>query len=121
MSPNDLDNHNNANPYLYYPDALSDDVCAINDQAIQIKRNKQIEHLLKYQADFVNKLNFGLDNFVRPMSIILNAKLYSKLFQNIEKIVAITEFLRNQIAESFKFTADIYTSTLSVLNEYVSI
>jgi hypothetical protein len=100
------------------------DMDSLSNQQIypdtNIDLRNQIKHLLDYQFEVVTKLTYGLENFVRPMTVIINGKLYHKLVQNMEKIVAITEFVRNQIVDSIKLTTDVYTSTLSVLNEYVS-
>ncbi len=103
-----------------YQDAVKrDDTHVHSEHLIQIK-HKQIKSLLDNQTSFIDQINYGLENFIRPMSIIINAKLYGKLVQNFEKINAITAFIRNQIADSIKLTSDMYSSTINVLNEYVS-
>ena len=55
------------------------------------------------------------------MSGVMTGKLYFEIFQNVEKIYTTTEFLRNSINESILLTMDMYTSTITVIQEYIQV
>jgi len=80
-----------------------------------------IQHLLDYQVEYINVLKTNLENHVRPLSAVMSGKLYFEIFQNIEKIYTTTKFVRNSINESMELTNDLYSSTITVINEYIQI
>ena len=80
-----------------------------------------INCLLEYQIDYLSILKSGLENQVRPMSALIDSKLFFETFLNIEKIYTITEFIRTAINDSLLLTNDIYTSVVTITNEYVSL
>lgn len=80
-----------------------------------------INCLLEYQIDYLSILKSGLENQVRPMSALIDTKLFFETFLNIEKIYTITEFIRTAINDSLLLTNDIYTSVVTITNEYVSL
>ena len=80
-----------------------------------------IQHLLDYQVEYINVLKTNIENHVRPLSAVMSGKLYFEIFQNIEKIYTTTKFVRNSINESMELTNDLYSSTITVINEYIQI
>lgn len=79
-----------------------------------------IQHLLDYQIEFLQIIKSGLENHIRPLSAVMSPKLYFEIFQNIEKIYTTTEFVRNSINESMLLTCDLFTSTITVISEYIN-
>ena len=80
-----------------------------------------INCLLDYQREYLSILKSGLENQVRPLSALIDAKLFFETFLNIEKIFSVTEFIRNATNESLLLTNDIYNSVVTVTNEYVNL
>ena len=80
-----------------------------------------INCLLEYQIEYLSILKSGLENQIRPMSALIDSKLFFETFLNIEKIYTITEFIRNAINDSMLLTNDIYQSVVTVTNEYITL
>jgi hypothetical protein len=78
-----------------------------------------IKCLLDYQIEFSALLNQQLQSHIRPLSMLMDSKLFYEIFQNIEKIFAITEFIINAINESIFLNQDVFTSVLNVVSEYI--
>lgn len=85
------------------------------------KKQNIMQSLMQYEFKFLNKLKTHLEMYIRPLSALIDSQKYLQLFQNIEKIFTMTEFIRNTINESIKITNDLYTSSVCVLNEYISL
>ena len=58
------------------------------------------QSLLDAELDFVTKLRANLTSYVRPLSCLLPAPLHQTIFQNIEKILIVTEFVRSAIGDA---------------------
>ena len=77
--------------------------------------------LLEYQLEYLSILKHGLESQIRPLSALIDSKLFFETFLNIEKIYSFTEFIRNAINESMLLTNDLYSSVVSVTHEYITI
>ena len=80
-----------------------------------------INCLMDYQIEYLSILKSGLENQIRPLSALIESKLFFETFSNIEKIYSVTEFIRNAISESMLLTNDMYNSVVTVTNEYVNL
>lgn len=80
-----------------------------------------INLILTHQDEYLNLLNYGLENYIRPLSALIDTQLYFDIFQNIEKIFSTSNYLRNSIIQSYQITNDIYESTVLVLQENIGI
>lgn len=78
-----------------------------------------VQCLLDYQVEFSAMLSQKLKSHIRPLSLLMDTKLFYEIFQNIEKINAITDFIKNSITESIYLNQDVCTSVLSVISEYI--
>jgi len=87
----------------------------------QTMKSNIINCLLEYQIEYLSILKSGLENQIRPMSALIDSKLFFETFLNIEKIYTITEFIRNAINDSMLMTNDVYNSVVTVTNEYVNL
>lgn len=78
-----------------------------------------VQCLLDYQVEFSGMLSQQLRSHIRPLSLLMDTKLFYKIFQNIEKINAVTDFIKNSINESIYLNQDVCTSVLAVISEYI--
>ncbi|KAL5012142.1 hypothetical protein ScPMuIL_010693 [Solemya velum] len=87
---NDQNEYNTASPLICNArTTLADDA----------NKMAAIRRLLHSEMDFVDFMNRGMQLFSRPLRhSILNSHQYNTLFQNIEKIVAISENLVKQLS-----------------------
>jgi len=92
-----------------------------SQESTQMMKTNLIQCLLDYQIEFIEYLKNGLECFVRPLSYMLDSDQFCQIFQNIEKIYSMTEFVRASINDSLKLTSNIYESTVSVIHEYISL
>lgn len=87
----------------------------------QLMKSNVINCLLDYQIEYLRILKAGLESHVRPLSAVMESQTFFQIFMNIEKIHAITEFIRNSINESYTLTMDTYQSTVTIIHEYISL
>jgi hypothetical protein len=90
-------------------------------QSTKLMKQNVINYLLEYQIQFLSQLKNGLENYIRPLGSLMDNQFFFQAFQNIEKIFSITDFIRSSINQSLDLTHDVYTSTLTILHEYISI
>ena len=96
----------------------------IKDQAqenVKSMKTDAVQYLLDYQVKYIDLLKTGLENYIRPLSALMESSLFFETFQNIEKIFAMSEFIRHSINDSMQLTMDIYTSTITVIHEFISV
>lgn len=90
-----------------------------HESTLLMKENV-VKCLLKYQTDFVATLRNGIEMNVRPLSAFMKPQVFYKIFQNIEKIYSVSEFVRNSINDSVtSLHTDVYNSTLNVFYENI--
>jgi hypothetical protein len=80
-----------------------------------------IKYLLDHEIIYINSIQNGLENFIRPLMAVIDNKLYFQIFQNIEKINSMSKFIQSKIIESYNINGDFVESTIDVIYEYVSI
>jgi hypothetical protein len=80
-----------------------------------------IKYLLDHEIIYINSIQNGLENFIRPLMAVIDNKLYFQIFQNIEKINSMSKFIQSKIIESYNVNGDFVESTIDVIYEYVSI
>lgn len=88
------------------------------ESALEQKRHVVL-CFLQYQFEYLEQLQLYIENFVRPLRVLMEEANFFQLFQNIEKIFSMTEFIKNAINDSMSLTLDIYKSTVHVIYEYV--
>ena len=80
-----------------------------------------IKYLLDYEIIYVDSIENGLENYIRPLMAVINSKLYFQIFQNIEKIHSMSKFIQNKIMETLQLNGDFVEATIDVIYEYVCI
>lgn len=90
-----------------YGTSLSSDNIYLDD-----KRFTLVNNLFSSQVKFQNQLRQELEQYVRPMAAFLAEQDFLLIFQNVEKICSISEFMLNMVNEN-----DFYESMLSAVCE----
>lgn len=103
----------------FYDENFSKIKTRAQENNLNMKRNV-IQCLLQYQLDYLRTLQTSIESYVRPMGVLMDERQYFGIFQNVEKICAMTEFVRNTINDSMMLTLDIYKSTVTTMYEYIS-
>lgn len=101
---------------------FDDEHCNIKTMSKQhanVLKNDIVKCLVEQQAEFIEVLREYLEEHVRPIGAFMEVSLYREVFQNIEKIYAMSLFINTSIKESLRLTNDIVASTLTVFNEYI--
>ena len=80
-----------------------------------------IKYLLDHEIIYVNSMQNGLENFIRPLMAVMENRLYFQIFQNIEKINSISKFIQSKIIELYEMNGDFVESTIDVIYEFVSL
>jgi hypothetical protein len=96
------------------------DVTTANQNQISSTSKNLIKYLLDYETLYIDSIQNGLENYIRPLMAIMNNKLYFQIFQNIEKIYSMSQFIRNKIMEYVELSGDFVQSTIDVIYEFVS-
>ena len=68
-------------------------------------RQNAIKGLLQEEADFVQSCQHGIQLFSRPLRVLISAEERTALFQNLEKLVAMTEFRLEKLHSSASASA----------------
>lgn len=83
------------------------------------QRQAAIEAVAECEDDFVNLMHCGIQMFSRPLRhFILSSSQHAAIFQNVEKLVAISEYLLKELQESetdFTSVTESLTSNLGAI------
>ncbi len=106
----------NLDNYLY-----DDHFSSIKTKAqenVAIMKANIVQSLLNYQDEFICRLKHGLES-IRPLSVLMDTQLFYDIFQNIEKIHAISVFVQKAITDAIYLNQNIFASTVSVYSDYL--
>ncbi len=106
----------NLDHYLYDENFSSIKTKAQENAAIM--KAKIIQSFLDYQNEFIVNLKKGLES-IRPLSVLMDTQLFYGIFQNIEKIHAISVFVQKEIKDAIFLNQNISASTVSVYCDYL--
>ena len=88
----------------YFQPLLSSTKLDIDGHEERLRQNA-IKGLLQEEADFVQSSQHGIQLFSRPLRVLISAEERTALFQNMEKIVAMTEFRLEKLHSSASASA----------------
>lgn len=83
-------------------------------------KNHIVKCLIDYELSFLTSLRHYIENYIRPLQINMESSLFYEIFQNIEKLYQLAEFLRNSIDEAMRLGCDLYNSTMNVVYDHLS-
>lgn len=86
----------------------------------QRQRSNIARDIFNNQVQFLQQMKQDLER-IRPLSVLMDTQLFFDIFQNIEKIHAVSLFIHNAINDSIFLTQDQLTSILSVTTEYIKL
>lgn len=108
-------------------DSKNNKLGSINEEMSNISRTELIENLLEMESDFITFLSMGVAQLARPLrGFLMKQQDYFTLFQNIEKILIISEnFLRSMDKWSsldlYTRIGQLYTQKLNLFREAFTI
>lgn len=100
---------------------------SINEEITDIARTELIENLLEIESNFISYLSIGVAQLARPLrGFLMKQQDYFVLFQNIEKILIISENFLNSMEkwsslDLYMRIGQLYTQKLNLFREAFTI
>ena len=113
----------NLENYLY-----DENFARIRSSALAANRASKrviVRRFVATQSEFLDELRGQLEANVRPLGSLIDAELYLALFQNIDKVHQVGEFLKNSLLSEHEHDQDededVYNSIINNIYDHVNI